>query len=220
MIDSKKLIRTLIFCIGFVIFCHLLDVFLGKPSWNFDRLVHMDHEANLPTWFSSMLWAIAAVVAYQCSQLAQVKFEKRLWAVMAFILLILSIDEVAMMHEHIFGSMIGGVIRQYAGHSDWIKWPIIASPFILIVVVWFGYGLRRCLGGSKRCAAYFIAGIIVLIAAACVAETAHYYIDESSLRLLEFEVVIEEAGEMIATFLMICGLLAHRDVLREKGGHT
>jgi len=129
--SSARLTKTLLTCIFLIFTFHIINILLGKPSYNFDRLVHLDHEGNLPTWFSSALWAIGAMVAYSCSILAEVKFEKRMWFTFGLLLLILSIDEVAMLHEHVFGMMIGKVIRQFTGSAPWLKWPVIASPVIL-----------------------------------------------------------------------------------------
>jgi len=204
--------RTLILCMVFLIAGHLINLFLGKPSYTFDRLFHLDHESNLPTWFSSVLWAIAAISAYYCSQLAEIKFEKRIWGAMALVLLVLSISEVAMLHEQIFGIIIGERMQKVTGVKEWlVRWPIMASPVILFVIIWFAIKLKKCLTGSRRCALFLAAGTVVLIASACVLEVL-----PNKGQFFEFEVFFEETGEMIGALLIISGLLAHRKVLEDR----
>src|SRR3989338_1597201 len=98
----QKLIRWLFCFSGLLVICHLINVAMGFPSWQLERLFGLELESNIPTWFSSVLWLITAVAAYQCFQVSEVKRNKTAWGVIAAGFLVLSIDEVAQIHESFF----------------------------------------------------------------------------------------------------------------------
>lgn len=72
-------------------------------------LFNMDHEESLPTWLNSAILAVCAFLAWAiASQLGQEmkKFAGR-WRFLSWIFLLMSIDEVAGLHE-----IIGDMIRE------------------------------------------------------------------------------------------------------------
>ena len=72
------------------------------PFWQIRRLIDVGEESNFTTWFSSIMLAIAAYFAYQCSVAAESKKDgKRMWQLLSLGLLGMSCDEVAMIHEHL-----------------------------------------------------------------------------------------------------------------------
>ena len=107
--DGNQLIRTLFRISGILVICHLLSLVMGDPSWQWERLFDLGYDNNIPTWFSSALWALAAFTAYRYSGFSVPPAEKRLWIFVALGFLVLSIDEVAMIHESIFRT-IGRVL--------------------------------------------------------------------------------------------------------------
>lgn len=216
-IFSKKFITWLFLCIEVLFIFHVVNVLLGMPSWNIDRLIHMGHEGNLPTWFSSALWAIAAVFAYQCKLFSRTNYEKRIWMLLAILLLILSIDEVAMIHEFLFGSFLGTRLKEIINPKLVTSWSIVAMPFIIIGMIWMGILLKNCLKGSLKAKILLISGTATLFVSACLLELLQPFLENLSSRgYFELEILFEETGEMIGAVLIISGLLVHGQVLYDR----
>lgn len=64
------------------------------------RLVILDYEANLPTWFSTMLLALAAVL-FRLHAGAAERRDQRYWNLFAILFICMSIDELVGFHERI-----------------------------------------------------------------------------------------------------------------------
>src|SRR3989338_1044170 len=99
---EKRLIRILMIIIAGLILLNIINILLNKPSWQIDRFINVGEESNFPTWFSSMLLAIAGFFAYKCSLIIETqKKGKMIWQLLSIGLLGMSCDEVAMIHEHL-----------------------------------------------------------------------------------------------------------------------
>ncbi len=212
--EPQKLIRWLLRIAGILIVCHLLNLALGYPSWQLERLFNLGYEANIPTWFASIEWFIAAVIAYQCYQSTEEEKDKRAWALIALGLLAFSIDETAQIHENIFRIIevvypksIQHEIFTYFKHSDW---PIVASPFLIITVIWLGFTLRRLLKGSRRAGILLGLGLFMILFGGWGLEASINFLNHDLLQwVLEIENVFEESLEMFGAIFIVWGLLNH-----------
>ena len=219
--DREELICWLFRISGILVICHLANVVTGGPSWQLERLFDLGLEANIPTWFSSALWAIASVVAYQCVQLAEPRREKRLWFLISMGLLAFSIDEVAQIHENIFRiidlffpKIIQHEILTNFKRSDW---PIIASPFLLAVLIWLWVTLKRVLQGSSRAATLLGLGLFMIIFGGWGLEITINFLNHDALQWVwDIETVFEESLEMFGAIVIISGLFTHQHVLRNR----
>ena len=216
-----KLIRWLLRIAGVLVICHLLNLALGYPSWQLERLFNLGYEANIPTWFSSVYWAIAFVAAYQCVQLTGSKLEKRLWIVIAFGFLAFSIDETAQIHENIF-RIVDLVFPKSIQHEIFVhfkrsNWPVIASPFLVVTLISLGFALKRLLKSSFRAAARLGFGFFMIILGGWGLEITINFLNHDTLQWVwEIENVIEESLEMFGAILIISGLFVHHQVLKQR----
>lgn len=101
-LSAQRLSRWLIAAFLVLLAAHLLVVFghffLHKPLGALSTLFDMDLEANLPLYFNSMLFFIAAVLFHLCGRVE--KNGKRWpWMFLALIFLFLGIDEGSQIHE-------------------------------------------------------------------------------------------------------------------------
>ncbi len=101
----------------------------------FISFVNLTGEANLPTWFSALLWQTAALLAFS---IAQAHREKKLpnvgyWFGMVPLFLFLSLDEAAMVHEN-----VGDLIARRAALPD-----VFNYTFAWVL---FGVGLVAVVG--------------------------------------------------------------------------
>ena len=140
--QEKQWIGALVFFVFLIIFLNIVNILCGEPFWQITRLIDVGLEANIPTWFSSLMIAACAYFAWGCSREVKVdQAGKRMWRVLALGLLAMSCDETAMIHEN-----IGKVLYKYwfqfldIGRSPWI---ILLGPFVLVAILWFVGRLRR-----------------------------------------------------------------------------
>ncbi|MBI4000086.1 MAG: hypothetical protein HY351_05665 [Candidatus Omnitrophica bacterium] len=213
--EPQKLIRWLFRFSGILVIAHLINVAMGFPIWQLERLFGLELESNIPTWFSSVLWLIASVAAYQCFQISEVKRNKTAWSIIALGFLALSIDEVAEIHESLFSIAAKHILPSVMEHNlgEMFKatsWPVLAAPFLIVIVVWLFLTLKRLLIGSPRAAWLLALGFSVSIFAGFGLETITNFLNHTSLQWVwEIEAVFEEWFEMIGPILIIAGLIKH-----------
>lgn len=71
-----------------------------------NRIVDFDEESNLPTWLSSSQFLLAAVAAFVGVAWSERRSAQIAWASVAIFALVMSIDEVAVLHEEV-GTRLG-----------------------------------------------------------------------------------------------------------------
>lgn len=157
------------------------------------RLLSLDQEGNLPTWFASVLFAFAAVA---CAAVPLVERRGRaFWAGAALLLAGMSVDEVAMLHEA--GEETYGALEAILG------WQLFAA-LGLAVLLWLAGGrqppsLRRWM----RAAA-------VAVLAAHGASVAGALAADGRAAIVALSVLEEWAEMLVATFALAAaaGVLA------------
>jgi len=216
---QNSLVRWLLRIGGVLIIFHLLNLALGKPSWQLYRIFDVGAEANIPTWFSSLLLFFASLTAFQCSKKVSLKLDRALWFLIAGCLLIFSIDEIAMIHEHVFT-----VIREQllppkvqeaiVAHFKETKWPVVAAPFVIVLGIFLVSSLKRLLKNSPQAAKLLLVGFGLVIGSAWGLELTENLMNEGALLWFwELERVAEESLEILGVIFIIKGLLAQRHVL-------
>ena len=197
---------------------HCANVLVGTPSWQLERLFHLGLETNIPTWFSSLLWALAAVAAFECSWMAPSQGERRIWKGTAAGLLLLSIDEVAIMHE----SFADALQRHFfpAGifhHFRASVWPVLFAPLVVCGIAGATATLWHLLKKSPRARARVLAGIAMVAVGGWLIEATLNFLNHGSLEWLwRVEIVLEESLEMFGVIVLLSGLLLHQELLRKS----
>jgi hypothetical protein len=108
----------------------------GAPSVKVTRLLDLDGEANLPTWFSSMQWAAgAALVGFVCMR----RHEKKASAALAclalsLLFLALSVDEVSQIHEKL-SIGVSGKLGSGQGRFKGMWLPALGLPMLAIAAL-------------------------------------------------------------------------------------
>ena len=216
LVKPQRLITGLLLMVGALAVGHLLSVPLGQWSWQFERLFCLDLESNLPTWFSSLLWAVTALAAYRCAHYAFLPRHRSAWMVMTCVLIFLSCDEVAMMHENFSRALDrrlfhGALISRFPVGF----WPLIFGPAIGVGVIWLGRELRLCLCGSAAAGRRVALGIGLLLVGGMGFEMIANLLAAPSLtRLYNIEVLFEELFEMLGAIAILSGLLLHQRFLQ------
>lgn len=150
-------------------------------SSRFSRLFDVNGEVNIPAWYSSFLWILAAFRAYRLQELSGGGVgSARLapyWLALSGICLYLSMDETAAIHES-----IGTIISLAAGDPDGVA-PIYGW-------VWYGLALVALVGVAfarfltlipRDTATGLILGSVVFLAGAIGVETLGSLVDSGTI---------------------------------------
>ena len=177
--------------------------FLVGAEWD---LLKVGEESNLPTWYSSIqLFTIGLVLAtIALRDIVPDRLET--WPLMLVPLLffLLSLDEVAMLHER-----IGNLIQAETGlGAGWRTgpWMFFFLPVVGLLALAAAFQFWPYLRGRRRAMTLFGVGMAVLVAAAVGLEFTANFVGEGSLahKGLGFA---EEYGEMVAATLMLWGAI-------------
>jgi hypothetical protein len=205
-------VKWLVAIAALIICVNILDQIFNQPSWQIHRLFDMDREANFSSWFSSLLWLIAAYSAYMCYRTAKSRgLSCWIWPIVSIALLYLSCDEGAQLHEYL-GTFINKHFLHW--HMPKMNWIIILAPAILAVTVFFIITLRKTLADSRKAALLMASGLALLILGSIALEsTAINDLCKEGTRLYGIEVILEESLEMFGAILILSGLIEHRRLL-------
>lgn len=93
-----------------------------------DRMFHLGREANVPTWFSTVLLFIAGIML---AVIAGVKRRQAdafrwYWAALAAMFVYLSADEAAVLHEQISGALASYAPGSPLNYGGWIGYGVAA----------------------------------------------------------------------------------------------
>ena len=106
----------------------------SRQSFAFIDLFDLNQEANVPTWFSSIILAGCAVLLALISLAKRANGDRWLayWSALSAIFLLMSLDEVASFHERTIGPLHSlfelGELFTYA-------WVLIAIPLLIVFLL-------------------------------------------------------------------------------------
>lgn len=132
---NRKILKILLGGIVFFAFANIVNELLERPFWIITRSIYLGFDYNLPAWYSSMLFLVAALVGLDCFQIGKRLNSYARWLVFIFsgLLVLLAIDEIARFHETIgatFGKSFGLLSPGVATHTPWL---LIGAPIALSV---------------------------------------------------------------------------------------
>jgi hypothetical protein len=174
--------------IGFIaIHCGLIYYHneIAEIPWLIRQLFDLDEENNLPTWFSSFLLLNNALLLYLLAQ-SSIGADRNYRVLLAAGFLVLSIDEVAGLHESLNTAID-------------INWAIPGGILVLLVGIVF---VPFLLSLQPRLAVlYLVSGLLYVSGAICV-ELLSEDMDEESLAY-GFATALEEGLEMFGALLFL-----------------
>lgn len=171
------------------------------------RSVHLDRESNLVVWFSSAQLLLASLTALLVS-LQESAFLKRLpWYLLALLLLMLSIDETAMLHESVGPRL---ALLHSEESATCVHWLTKALPFVIVAVGFLCWLIVYCFRRNS------VARRLMIVALCCwcislTGECIQHYSESllagfNSPHCYKAVWIIEETMEMIGASLMWCAL--------------
>ena len=111
------------------------DQSMARFSKIYIRIFDLNGEANIPTWFSSLLFIlnsfILAIIAIR-TKAKQGRYYTQ-WFVLSFVFLYLSIDEAALLHE-----MVEKPVRRALHLSGYLyfAWIVPAVGFVIVLLIY------------------------------------------------------------------------------------
>lgn len=205
-------------CAGtmFLMAANVVDLVLGRPFWIVTRFIYLGCDDNLSAWYSSILLAVAGLLAYECSLCAKRKHIQGgvSFLVFAGLLFFMSGDEVARFHE-----ILGGYAAKYchissydfAKHADWV-W--VGGPFIVMVFIGYLFLLKKAFS-SVSASMYFLGiGFSLIILGGVVLESTTNFLNHGEYQWIwNIEVVAEESLEMMGSLFISYALIRWRDLV-------
>jgi len=163
------------------------------------RLFNLDGERNIPSAFSGLLWLVVALLAYLVGRAETGR--ALAWKVLAVLFVLLAIDEVAEVHEH---------LQYYAG----VDWQLLYLPVgLLAAIAWVAAGrdLHRLGAGLWPFVGATVCGLLAQPLEALEIDSHH-----NPRRGFRVMVVSEEVLEMLAGLLLTIAFIGALRSLRAR----
>ena len=188
----------LIFHLTVTWFVYTFDV-SNKLLIRFFRLFNFDTEQNIPTFFNSILFIIAAILFFINGNISQKRI-RRIWYMLGIVFIYFSVDEICSLHELLiklpgyFNFKNTGILYYF-----WIV------PYGIASIVLFFFLIPLIKNIPPKVRALFITSAIIYISGAIGIESIsgiEYEKNQNSF-LFQTLVTIEESFEMLGLILAI-----------------
>jgi hypothetical protein len=154
------------------------------------ELLRLDAEANLPTWASSLQFGLAGIACL--ALVATDRVRRWWWAAVGALLLLLSLDEFATLHERL-SAEIG------AATAEWFVQPL-AGIVAIVVLVSAG---RRAGGATQRLLMAAVGALVLAHLAELATPAPEQGAVAAALK------VVEESLEMLVGAFVLAAAVAH-----------
>jgi len=211
-IRPRPVFMGLAFTIAFLAVAHVLAHAVrvyATSGGEFYRFFSMEREANLPTYFSTILLLATGILLVFIALDSYRQQSKHWWewALLAVGFCMMSVDEAAQIHERIIARLIISVIGRGEGIWYYI-WYAAYIPLLIILLIVFMPFLRSL---SRRYFMLFAGAGLLFVAGAIGVEMGESYlisIEEDGM-ILGISTLIEEVCEMAGVALFIYALLRY-----------
>lgn len=202
---------SLLLCLTSIVLKNLewgAGVNLSYWLYNLADVLNVNHEANIPTWYSSMLLLTCAIllgiisIAISRKGLAY-RFR---WMGLSLIFFYLALDESAALHEKITTPLQEGL--NLTGHL-YFGWVIVGALVVLIIGLLYASFVWHLPSATRR--HFIIAGFIYVLGALGIESiSANIWYQKDGTSLLYSTIgTIEECCEMLGIVIFIYGLLSY-----------
>lgn len=213
--SPRSISRTLVWAIFFLALGHIAAFIedyvrhaYSRTAKNIIKWFDFNLEDNVPTWFSALILAFAAIllfIIYTYKKKNSIK-GAHYWLVLGIIFIFLSIDETVQVHEEVAKILRPSVTNNVSGLLYW-AWVIPYGIFALAAAIYF---MRFVLSLPPKIRNLFFLAGGMYVFGALILELAegHFYVkyglNHIYNRILYF---IEELCEMGGVTLLIYALL-------------
>jgi hypothetical protein len=185
--------RLFLLLVSIVFFLVLMHFFPEKLSSTIHNRFDLDAEANIPTWYSTVLLFAVFLSSLGIYILNNDHlYFRKFWLVFSCVYCYLSIDEAARLHE---------IIDETAG----VKWVLLYAPFAAAFFLMCVYHLLNC--SDKTLRNLILGGLIVYALGGLIGELIFYLFAPLAPGLQQLEFVLEEGFEMVGSIIVLMGCL-------------
>jgi hypothetical protein len=169
------------------------------------RLFHVAQEANIPTWFSSLLLLISASLLAIISKVKCASKDpyRRHWVFLAVVFLAMSLDETSKIHEI---SIVP--LRAYFNATGFFyyAWVIVGIPFVLLFGLLYVRFLLHLPSNTRW--GFILSGIIYISGAIGMEMLGGYFVEKpvGQVNIYPFIITLEELLENFGVVLFIFSL--------------
>ncbi|GKS68246.1 hypothetical protein W03_02500 [Nitrosomonas sp. PY1] len=208
--DLNKLLLGMVFIELLFVVVYVLNVLWGSPSWVITKLVDLDDEGSIATWFSSMQLFVVGLLFFLKSRHANAIElpSATFFCILGLGFIFLSIDEAAAIHEK-----INAVLKQTAfmprfkgDHGIWIYVYVLFAGVLLSLVLRNFFALWK---RSRQIAFIMATGLLTFVTGAVLLEIISYQFLRNDITSWYYvmEVALEEFLEMLGISIVLYGAL-------------
>lgn len=180
--------------------CFLIVMYVvsGGLSWDVFGKFNLDGEANIPSWYSTVLLFSVSLCSLAIYGLSHAHSHTRFWIFFGGVFCFLSLDEMVGIHE---------ILEQVIT----VKWVFLYAPFVAafyIVCVFYCNHI-----GQAVLRNWLLGGLVVYALGGLVCETISHVFYPLPRLLQYLEFVLEEGLEMLGAIMVLTGCLHELDRL-------
>ncbi len=208
----RKTFMTLIIIAFALVVLHLLTVLLGSTSASdLPQLLmsfHLDKEANIPTWYSTILLFAVSFSSYliyyfQNKIPGEKKRFSKFWLNFSLVYCFFSLDEAARIHE-LIDKMIS------------VKWIYFFAPFAAAFFIYCFIYFSTVNPGNKILRNWMIGGLIIYALGGMGFEAIDHIFRPLPPLIQNLEYAFEEGLEMIGTSMVLTGCIIELTAVYNK----
>lgn len=186
---------------------YLINQVMGAPFDTLSRLLNLDGESSISTWYSVIQLSCVAALAglFAARNLDPDRMSTWPLLLLPLIFLALSMDELVQIHEWL-GQKSDALLPGHTRVNTFFPYTgiwmfLIGIPFF-IGFLGITYILRRYLSTVPRVLSKFLLGIAIFATGAVLIETMSNFLDYGSL-WFKLEVASEEGCEMLGVTIIL-----------------
>lgn len=199
----------------------LVHILAPEVRWGpFSRLLDLDSEVSIPTWFSSLQLFVIGAALFSIARFGEK--HKLFLRLGALVLVGASIDEAAAVHEKITDTVdnVGIELLQalmIQGHGAWIVPYLVIGLVLLLVCARPAVDILRSHQGP---ALLVITGASIFVLGAVGLEIGSYFLRDGAELLYSLEVAAEEFFEMLGATLVLYGVINYSFEVHARDGSS
>lgn len=176
-----------------------------------------DDESSVPTWFSQLLFLMLSAGAALAAYLAPNRRAGLLWAVIAVVALVFSIDEIAGLHEFLLQTL-HVVFYEDAGPGSLSNAWLLVAPLVLLVTGIFIVSMVRRF--PSRTMLLFTGSVVVFLIGAIGVDAFNSLVERESFMSQGLLVGVEESFEIFSLIIIVYAVADYLERMHGKALHN
>lgn len=209
---AVRLLRILICLAAVTVLVHVLLNYVNVVLFNeqhgflfeLSNRFDLNDENSLPQWYTQALFLGVSLAAFLAAYLAKDKSSRRLWGLIAAVGLIMSIDDVATLHEFVLQSLHNMFFLDRMPSLLTNAW-LLLLPFIIGFLIWLGFKTWQTFPRWTTIL-LLIGGVVFVIGAVIVDSFTNVFV-ERSFAAQGIMGAIEGGLQMLGTIIFLYAIV-------------